>query len=340
MKILVTGGAGYIGSHTVVELLQTGHTPIIVDNLTNSHKDICDKIEQITGTKPLFFEADICDKKALDTIFTQHTDIQGVIHFAAFKSIDESINEPLKYYKNNLSGLIQVLETMEKHAVRNIIFSSSAAVYGTPDKNPLTEQADRKSATNPYGNTKAICEDILRDVSEASTLRALSLRYFNPLGAHHSALIGETPADIPANLTPYLMQVAAGEREKLSVYGDDYPTQDGTCIRDFIHVVDLAQAHIKALDYLINTKEKSYEVFNVGTGKGTSVMELINTFVEVTGKDVPFEIKERRPGDVIECYADPSLIEQKLKWKAHKSIKESLQDAWRWEQKRTKQTGV
>jgi len=334
MKILVTGGTGYIGSHTVIELIQADHTPIIVDNLSNSKREICNKIAQITGKEPIFIEANVCDAQVLDGVFSDHPDIQGVIHFAAFKSIDESLEKPLEYYKNNLSGLIELLQVMNKHDVSNIIFSSSAAVYGTPDTNPLTELADRKPATNPYGKTKAICEDILQDVSRATDLKALSLRYFNPLGAHHSALIGEIPASTPANLTPYLMEVAAGKRETLHVYGNDYPTPDGTCIRDFVHVVDLAQAHIKALDYLITKSEQSYEVFNVGTGKGTSVMELINTLQEITDKSIPFIIKDRRPGDVMECFADASLMKKKINWKAQKTVKQALKDAWRWEQKR------
>ncbi len=334
MKILITGGTGYIGSHTVVELIQAGHTPIIIDSLSNSQQEICEKIEEITGHKPLFVKGNVCDQKTLDSIFAEHPEIEGVIHFAAFKSIDESLQKPLEYYQNNLTGLIELLRSMDKNNVHNIIFSSSAAVYGTPDANPLTEQAQRKTATNPYGKTKAICEDILHDVAKATKLNALCLRYFNPLGAHQSALIGEIPAEIPANLTPYLMQVASGKRQTLQVYGDDYPSPDGTCIRDFIHVVDLAKAHVKALDYLINTSKQSYEIFNVGTGKGTSVMELIKTLEEITGKKVPYVIKERRPGDVMECFADPSLIEQKMNWKAQKSVKEALEDAWRWEQTR------
>jgi UDP-glucose 4-epimerase len=333
MKILVTGGAGFIGSHTVVELIESGHIPIIVDNFSNSSQFIIDQIEKITNKKPIFYEGDCNDLKFLDNVFKKENQIDGIIHFAAFKSVGESISKPLEYYKNNLLSLMNVLELVKFYQVKNVVFSSSATVYGEPKENPITENFPRQEAKCPYGNTKIICEDILRDsVFSENSFSAISLRYFNPIGAHSSSLIGELPNGIPNNLVPYITQTAAGIREKLTIFGDDYDTQDGTCIRDFIHVVDLARAHIAVVEYLSKQKQSFYDVFNVGTGKGNSVLELVKTFENVNNLRLNYEIGKRRDGDVVQCWADTNKINNVIGWKSKKTLEDSLKDAWNWQQ--------
>jgi UDP-glucose 4-epimerase len=336
--ILVTGGAGYIGSHTCVELLNNGFEVIVVDNLSNSKIEAIRRIEKITGQTVDFHQADINDPTALNRIFQDHK-IDAVIHFAGLKAVGESCQQPLNYYRNNISGTVVLLETMAEHGVKNLVFSSSATVYGDPHAVPITENFPLQ-ATNPYGRTKLFIEEILRDASAADALNHGSqpwkigiLRYFNPIGAHGSGLIGEDPNGIPNNLMPYLSQVAIGKLEILSVFGDDYPTQDGTGVRDYIHVVDLAQGHIKTLEYLMRQADEASvcEAFNLGTGTGYSVLDMINTFKKISGRDVPYKITPRRPGDVAACYAAPSLSRQKLGWEAQKNLDEMLTDAWRWQ---------
>lgn len=332
MKILVTGGAGFIGSHTVTALLENGHIPIIVDDFSNSEKWIIDRIEKITSTRPKLYEGNCTDTSFLDHIFTNEADIDGIIHFAAFKAVGESIEKPIPYYDNNVNSLLSVLTAMQKHEVSNIVFSSSATVYGEPDKNPLTEKSPRKVATCPYGTTKIIAEDILRDiVKSGANISAIPLRYFNPIGAHPSHLIGELPNGVPNNLVPYITQTAANIREKLTVFGDDYNTPDGTCIRDFIHVVDLAEAHIATLEHLQKQKSPYFDVFNVGTGKGTSVMELINTFEKVNDMKLSYEIGPRREGDISACWAGTSKINDIIEWKSYKTIADAMKDSWQWQ---------
>lgn len=333
-QILVTGGSGYIGSHTVVELHNAGYTPIIVDNFCNSNPSSLDGIETITGTRPKLYTGDCTDEAVLENIFTENT-IDGVIHFAALKSVGESIEKPILYYRNNIGALLTILSVAMRHNVHAFVFSSSATVYGEPDTNPILETADRKPATSPYGNTKQIGEDILRDsvLTSNGSLRAIALRYFNPIGAHPTGHIGELPLGAPNNLVPYLTQATAKKRTPLTVFGNDYPTPDGTCIRDYIHVVDLASAHIAALQSLLDAKVDNppYDVYNVGTGKGTSVKELISTFEKTTGIPVPHTIGQRRPGDVASCYADATKIQKNLNWKAIHSLEQALADAWKWE---------
>ncbi len=331
-KILVTGGAGFIGSHTVVELFAAGYEPIIVDDFSNSEKWIIDRIEKISGQRPTVYEGSCLDVDFLDKVFIKEKDISGVIHFASFKAVGESMTKPLAYYKNNINTTINVLECMKKHGTENFVFSSSATVYGNPDQNPISEQVLRKPATNPYGNTKSINEDILRDcVKAGENFSIISLRYFNPIGAHESGLIGELPRGIPNNLVPFITQTAAEKRDKLTVFGNDYKTPDGTGIRDYIHVVDLANAHIATLDYLFKQDSPFYDVFNVGTGSGTSVKELIDTFEIVNDVKVNYEIGARREGDIDESFADATKINQVIGWNAEKSIEDALRDAWRWE---------
>ncbi len=333
MKILINGGAGYIGSHTTVELYNAGHTPVIVDNFSNSKKWIIDRIEQITNKKPKVYEGDCIDIDFMNSVFEKEENIKGVIHFTAFKAVGESVERPLPYYRNNINSLLTVLEAMQNHNIQNIVFSSSATVYGDPDTNPLTESSPRKQATNPYGNTKLIAEDILQDiVRSGANIKTIPLRYFNPIGAHESHLIGELPSGIPSNLVPYITQTAAGVRDELTVFGDDYDTPDGTCIRDFIHVVDLAKAHIATLEYLEKQTTPFFDVFNVGTGKGTSVMELINTFEKINNKKVKYKIGPRRDGDIAVCWADTKKINKTMNWKSKKTIEEAMQDSWEWQQ--------
>lgn len=332
MKILVTGGAGFIGSHTCVELLNNGYQPIIIDNFSNSQKWILDRIEQITGKKIIFYQGDCTDSVFLEDVFKKEKNITGAIHFAAFKAVGESMQKPLIYYKNNLNSLIVLLEVMQKFEVKNLVFSSSATVYGDPDTNPISETVPRKKANCPYGNTKTICEDIIKDtVTGNKNISALSLRYFNPIGAHPSGLIGELPLGAPNNLVPYVTQAAAGIREKLTIFGDDYPTPDGSGVRDFIHVVDLAQAHIKALKFLEEKKVPFYDIFNVGTGQGNSVLEIVETFEKINNVKVPYEIGPRRDGDIATCYADATKIKKVMNWQAQKSLEDSLRDAWNWQ---------
>lgn len=333
MKILVTGGLGFIGSHTVVSLHEAGFSPVIVDNLYNSNSDVLNGIESIIGAKIPFHQLDCNDKEAMKALFAQER-FGGVIHFAAYKAVGESVQDPLKYYENNLVSLLVLLRLCREFAVSNIVFSSSCTVYGEPDALPVTEATPRKPATSPYGNTKAIGEDILRDfIVSKPDLKAISLRYFNPIGAHHSALIGELPSGVPSNLVPFITQTAAGIRPELQVFGDDYNTPDGTCIRDFIHVVDLANAHVKALNKLIHEATNYYNVYNVGTGKGHSVMELILAFERVTGAPFPYRIVPRRSGDVEQIYAQVDKANTELGWTAAHSMEEGLQDAWRWQQR-------
>lgn len=333
-KILVTGGLGYIGSHTVVELQKTGYQVVIIDNLSNSSLDVLEGITDITKTPPTFERLDLREKAAVSDFFKRNNDIDGIIHFAASKAVGESVDRPLLYYENNLNTLIYLLQECNTHHINNFIFSSSCTVYGEPDSLPITEDAPVKPATSPYGNTKQIAEEILKDTCFVSSLKTIALRYFNPIGAHETALIGELPAGVPQNLVPFITQTAAGVREQLSVFGDDYPTEDGSCIRDYIHVVDLAKAHVIALERLLSEKNKSnYEVFNLGTGRGSSVLEVVNSFEKTTGEKLNYKIVDRRPGDVISVYADTKKANEELGWKAQKTMEEALASAWKWELK-------
>ena len=332
MKILVTGGLGFIGSHTVVELQNNGYDVVIIDNLSNSTIDVLDKITSITNKKPDFLNIDLKNKAAVFKFFEENK-IAGVIHFAASKAVGESVEKPLEYYENNISTLIYVLQAMHLNGVINFIFSSSCTVYGQADELPITENAPIKPAESPYGNTKQIGEEIIKDATKISNLKAIALRYFNPIGAHKSAKIGELPIGIPQNLIPFVVQTAAGIRKELSVFGNDYSTEDGTAIRDYIHVVDLAKAHIVALKRLLENKNKtSFEVFNIGTGKGNSVLEVINAFQTVTGEKVNYKIVERRAGDITAAFANTTLAEKELGWKAELSLEEALLSAWKWQE--------
>ena len=337
MKILVTGGTGYIGSHTVVELQKQGYEIMIVDNLSNSSIGVLDNIEKITGIRPSFEQFDLCDAEKTDLLFAGCPDLVAVVHFAAFKSVGESVKEPLKYYHNNLVSTLNLLESMERHGVKHLAFSSSCTVYGQPDRLPVTEQTPLKRAESPYGNTKKIMEDMILDVTRNGRIKAISLRYFNPIGAHESALIGEAPSDIPDNLVPYLTQTAMGIRPFLKVFGDDYNTPDGTPVRDYLHVSDLALAHVVALQRLMEGKGKTdYEVFNLGTGAGYSVMDVIRSFERVSGQKLNYQVVDRRPGDVEKIWADPAYANQELGWKAAKSLDEMMLTAWNWEKARSK----
>ena len=336
MKILVTGGAGFIGSHTVVELHNAGLESIILDNFSNSEKKVLAGIEQIIGKQVKYYEADVNDSTTWDKVFTEQK-IDGIIHFAAAKAVGESVENPLKYYRNNVSATVLMLEKMLEHQISNLVFSSSCTVYGEPDSLPVTENSAIKTATSPYGNTKQIGESIIKDtVQSTNNLHAISLRYFNPIGAHESCLIGELPLGPPANLVPFLTQSVAGIRGQLSVYGNDYPTSDGTAVRDYIHVVDLAKAHVSALNLLLKQPEgQYYDFFNIGTGKGSSVLEVITAFEEATNLKVDYAIKPRREGDVIAVYADCTKSKAVLGWQTEKSLKDALGDAWNWQQKIT-----
>ena len=332
-KILVTGGTGYIGSHTVVELIGEGFEPIIVDNLYNSEAEVINRIQKITGVKPLLEVSDLCDHDKLDQFISKHQDISAVIHFAAYKAVGESVNKPLDYYRNNLLSLVNLLDAMKRYGIPDLVFSSSCTVYGQPEKLPVTEDAALQPATSPYGNTKQIGESIIRDtVASDKNVKAISLRYFNPIGAHPSALIGELPRGVPENLVPYLTQTGYGIREELKVFGDDYDTPDGSCIRDYLHVVDLAKAHVIAIKRLIENKnKKNYEVFNLGTGKGVSVLEAIKSFERVSGIKLKYRIVGRRAGDIEKIWADPSFANKELGWKTLSSLDEAMKTAWDWE---------
>jgi UDP-glucose 4-epimerase len=331
-KILVTGGAGYIGSHTVVELQQQGFKVIIIDNLSNSHAGVVDRIAEISGIKPEFHRFDLIDRKETDAFFESHRDLSGIIHFAAFKAVGESVEDPLRYYRNNLDSLINILQGMKDYKVMNLVFSSSCTVYGQPDSLPVDETSPIKEAWSPYGNTKQMSEQILRFSVGAYGLKTIALRYFNPAGAHESALIGELPLGIPNNLVPFITQTAIGKREFLRVFGSDYDTPDGTAIRDYIHVVDLAKAHVVAVNRMISGGTKSnFEVFNLGTGNGFSVLEVIRSFEKISGQKLNYRIVERRSGDVEKVWADTSLANKELGWKSEKSIDEMMLSAWNWE---------
>jgi UDP-glucose 4-epimerase len=332
MKILVTGGTGYIGSHTVVELQQQGFETVIVDNLSNSQAGVIDSIEAISGIRPLFEQFDLVDRERTADFFKRHSDIQGIIHFAAYKAVGESVDKPLMYYRNNLVSLINILEGMMENNIPNLVFSSSCTVYGQPDELPVSEQAPIKKAESPYGNTKQISEEIISDTIRTSKLKAIALRYFNPIGAHHSALIGELPLGVPNNLVPFITQTAIGIRAQLSVFGDDYNTPDGTAVRDYIHVVDLAQAHVVAVKRMIGEKMKnSFEVFNLGTGNGFSVLDVIRSFERVSDEKLNYKIVGRRAGDVEQVWADSTFSNNELGWKAMKSLDEMTASAWKWE---------
>ena len=334
MKIVVTGGLGFIGSHTVVELQNEGFDVIIIDNLSNSSIEVLDGIERITGKKPIFESIDLREKSAVQNFFKIHTDISGVIHFAASKAVGESVDNPLLYYENNISALIYVLQELTKLPAANFIFSSSCTVYGQAEKMPITEDAPIQTAMSPYGNTKQIGEEIITDTSKVSALNAILLRYFNPIGSHQSAEIGELPLGVPQNLVPFITQTAMGLRKELSVYGNDYPTIDGTAVRDYFHVVDLAKAHVIALQRLLNKKNiDSVETFNLGTGKGSSVLEVIQSFEKVSGQKLNYKIVGRREGDITEAYANTDKANRILGWKAASSLDDSLASAWKWEQK-------
>lgn len=334
-KILVTGGTGYIGSHTVVELQKEGFEVIIVDNLSNSNINVLCGIEHITGVRPAFENVDCTDYVGLDRMLEKYSDIQAIIHFAASKAVGESVNHPLAYYRNNLMSLINLLELMPVHKIGNIVFSSSCTVYGQPDHLPVDESAPIKKALSPYGNTKQIAEEIIRDTVYANpTVNAILLRYFNPIGAHPSAEIGELPNGVPNNLLPYITQTAIGIREELRIFGTDYDTPDGSCIRDYISVVDLAKAHVIAVKRMLDKKQReTVEVFNLGTGRGLSVLELVRIFQEVNQVKVPYQIAERREGDIAQVWADPTYANNELGWKAQESVEDTLRSAWKWELK-------
>jgi len=330
MNILVTGGAGFIGSHTIVELLAGGHTVTVVDSFVNSNKSVLEKLEKITGKSVHFIEQDVRDTEDLEYLMEANC-IDAVIHFAALKAVGESVQKPLEYYRNNIDGLLSVLEAMNQANVTKLIFSSSATVYGDADEMPITEDAPLKPATNPYGATKQMAEQIIGDVCKSSAMQAVLLRYFNPIGAHASGLIGELPLGVPNNLVPFVAQAAAGVRDTLTVFGNDYETPDGSGVRDYIHVVDLAKAHVKSVDYLNDSDEK-VTILNIGTGRGTSVLEVINTFEKVNNVKVPYTVGPRRPGDIATCYASSAKAESILGWKAELSLEQALADTWKWQQ--------
>jgi len=334
-QILVTGGTGFIGSHTVVELQESGYEVIIVDDLSNSSIDVLDNIEKITGVKPHFEQFSLVCLEKTEKLFQKYTGIQAIIHFAASKAVGESVQKPLLYYRNNLVSLMNLLECQLKYSVQNIVFSSSCTVYGQPEVLPVTEQTPRKDAESPYGNTKRVNEDILSDTIKANPeLNGIALRYFNPIGAHPSALIGELPLGVPQNLVPFITQTAAGLRDELKVFGDDYDTPDGSAIRDYINVVDLAKAHVVAIERLLNGKNKAnYEVFNLGTGEGLSVLQVVKGFEEVTGVKLNYKIVNRRAGDIVKIWADTTYANEELGWKAEKGLQETLLSAWNWEKK-------
>lgn len=331
--ILVVGGAGYIGSHTFVEFLNAGYDAAVIDNFSNAEHKVIARLKELTGTDVRLYEGDCNDRNFMEQVFRKETGVCGVIHFAAFKAVGESVREPLKYYQNNIGSTLVLLETMIRHQVELFVFSSSCTVYGQPDQLPVTELTPKKQAQSPYGNTKRICEEIIEDcVASGAPIKAVMLRYFNPIGAHPSALIGELPLGVPNNLVPFVTQTVAGIREKLTVFGNDYKTPDGTCIRDYIHVVDLAKAHVKALNFLLSVKTKShYDLINVGTGKGNSVMEVIKTFEKVTGKRVNHEIGPRREGDVEAVYANADKAKKVIGWEAGLTLEDALKDAWNWQ---------
>jgi UDP-glucose 4-epimerase len=329
MKILVTGGAGFIGSHTVVELLNAGYDAVVLDNLSNSSEKSLERVEQITGKKVPFYKADILDRAALEEVFSKEK-IDAVIHFAGLKAVGESVAKPWEYYENNIGGTLTLVDVMRKHGVKNIIFSSSATVYGDPKFIPITEECPKGQCTNPYGWTKSMLEQILSDIQKADPeWNVILLRYFNPIGAHKSGLIGENPTGIPNNLMPYVTQVAVGKRPELGVFGNDYDTHDGTGVRDYIHVVDLAIGHVKALKKI--EENAGLRIYNLGTGTGYSVLDIVKNFEAATGVKIPYSIKPRRPGDIATCYADASLAKKELGWEAQYGIKEMCEDAWRWQ---------
>jgi UDP-glucose 4-epimerase len=332
-KILVTGGLGFIGSHTVVELQQAGYEVVIIDNLYNSKIEVLDRIISITGIKPSYFNIDLRNKTAVKDFFNTNK-VDGIIHFAASKAVGESVKNPLLYYENNISTLVYLLKEMKEHQLSNFIFSSSCTVYGQADELPITENAPVKSAESPYGNTKQIGEEIIKESCKANGLKAIALRYFNPIGAHETAIIGELPLGVPQNLIPFVTQTAAGIRKELSVFGDDYPTKDGTAVRDYIHVVDLAKAHIAALERLLNNgNKKDFEVFNVGTGTGSSVLEVIKAFEKVSNTTLNYKIVARREGDITSAYADTTLAKVELGWETEKTLEQALLAAWKWQLK-------
>jgi UDP-glucose 4-epimerase len=332
-RVLVTGGTGYIGSHTAVELINEGFNVVIVDNLSNSSTDMLDGIEKITGTRPDFEKFDLCDQEKTKALFAKYTDIEAIIHFAASKAVGESVQKPLLYYRNNLTSLMNLLEVMNANPKISLVFSSSCTVYGQPDVLPVTEEAPIKKANSPYGNTKQICEEIIQDtIASNDKVRTIALRYFNPIGAHSSALIGELPLGVPQNLVPFITQTAIGLRKELSVFGNDYNTPDGSCIRDYIHVVDLAKAHVVAIKRLVENKnKKNFEIFNLGTGRGVSVLELITTFEKVSGQKLNYKIVGRRTGDVEQVWANTRFANEELGWKAASSLEETVLSAWNWE---------
>lgn len=334
-QILVTGGTGYIGSHTAVELQNAGYEVVIVDNFSNSSIEVLDGIQKITGIRPTFEEFDLIDKEKVDTFFEKYTKIEAIIHFAAFKAVGESVANPIKYYRNNLSSLVNILDAMDRYNVPGMVFSSSCTVYGQPETLPVTEDAPIVKANSPYGNTKQISEEIIQDTLLACPkLNAIALRYFNPVGAHPTALIGELPLGVPQNLVPFITQTAAGLRKQLSVFGSDYNTPDGTAIRDYIHVVDLAKAHVVAVERLVGSKnKKAFEVFNLGTGNGLSVLEVVHSFEKVSEQKLNYALVDRRPGDVEKVYADTTFANVELGWKAESSLDDILASAWKWEKK-------
>ncbi len=333
-KILVTGGLGFIGSHTVVELQNEGFEVVIVDNLSNSSEKVLDGIEAITNKKPVFVNLDLKEKTSVQEFFKKHQDISGVIHFAASKAVGESVENPLLYYENNINTLVYMLQELQKLNHKNFIFSSSCTVYGQAEKMPITENASVQPAISPYGNTKQIGEEIIQDVANSSEINAILLRYFNPIGAHPSAEIGELPIGVPQNLVPFITQTGIGLRKELSVFGSDYPTTDGTCIRDYIHVVDLAKAHVVALKRLLSKKnDEKVETFNIGTGKGSTVLEVIHSFEKVSGQKLPYKLVQRREGDVTEAFADTEKANTILGWKAQSTLDKAMASAWKWEKK-------
>jgi UDP-glucose 4-epimerase len=330
-KILVTGGLGFIGSHTVVELVNSGYEPVIIDDLSNSDPKIIDQLAKIIGYKPAFYQLDLCDEQGVKELAAKEQDITGIIHFAAFKAVGESVQQPLKYYRNNFFSLLNVLNAYQGKPV-NFVFSSSCTVYGQPDHLPVTEDAPVKAAESPYGNTKQIAEEMLKDMSAAgSNYKVVSLRYFNPVGAHSSALIGELPIGVPQNLVPFITQAAIGKREKITVFGDDYHTPDGSCIRDYIHVVDLAKAHVAALKLMESGTFVGYDVFNIGTGRGSSVLEVINAFEQATNVKLKYEIGPRRGGDIEQVWGDVTKSKNILKWQTELDLDTMMQSAWEWE---------